>query len=505
MRSTLPAAADPAPEDSGRSAACYEPYLDGLFTYCLSVLCEHDAATAALGEVIAIAERRHAHWPPEQHRCWLYALARWVCRRRLADRGQPGAPPPAPVVAERRRRELALLAWPEAAGTTPRQREALELAIRHQLSPGEVAPVLGLEPDEARALLASAACEVERTRVALVVVERGNCPVPVRLAGDPHRLLGPSLRRELVRHIDDCAECRPTAERATAGGPWPGNASASGALPLLEAPRAATNTAMAHASRFRSRGGPHYDRRGFPLDPEDRAARRRLLRNRALTTTLVATVVAAPVLALWASYRGVPVGESRHSEPTAAKQESAEPYERTGGQGPDESRPAAEGRGPDDGRPAVERKAAGDTPTRTPAGAGGLTVRVRPAAGSTLVTLTASGQAPVRWSARSEAGWLRLNRTAGVLEPGETAHLTVSVDRDREPRGHWTGRVRIAPSGSVVTIEGRGAPQRPGPGEPRPSPSSSPPEPVPTTSPTPAPSSPAPSAGDSDAPTRRRR
>ena len=39
-----------------RPPARYEPYLDGLFTYCLSVLCDHDAATSALGDALAVAE-----------------------------------------------------------------------------------------------------------------------------------------------------------------------------------------------------------------------------------------------------------------------------------------------------------------------------------------------------------------------------------------------------------------------------------------------------------------
>ncbi|MGV9628696.1 hypothetical protein ACWDTB_19270, partial [Streptomyces sp. NPDC003487] len=41
-----------------RPPARYEPYLDGLFTYCLSVLCDHDSATAALADALALAERR---------------------------------------------------------------------------------------------------------------------------------------------------------------------------------------------------------------------------------------------------------------------------------------------------------------------------------------------------------------------------------------------------------------------------------------------------------------
>lgn len=311
----------------------YEPYLDGLFTYCLSVLCEHDAATAVLGEMLALAERHHGRRPADraQYRSWLYALARWACLRRLTERTGPAAPGPsagatAAAEAERRQRELAALAWPEAAGTTPEQREALELAVRHQLSADEVAAVLGADPIATRALLATASCEVERTRAALAVVESGRCREVAQLAGDTQMLLGAALSRELVRHVDDCAECRRTAERATAPGTWPGTAPvARGSLPLVAAPREAVLGALAAARRAKSgraegvagagRGGrnggangsPRYDRSGFPVGPPtDRVARRRRLRGRALTTTVVATVVAAPVLALWAAYHGGP-------------------------------------------------------------------------------------------------------------------------------------------------------------------------------------------------------
>ncbi|MFE5871917.1 RNA polymerase sigma factor, partial [Streptomyces roseifaciens] len=167
----------------------YDPHLDGLFTYCLSVLCEHDAATAALGEALALAEKRSERAPAgeELRRSWLYALARWACLRRLVAPENPDAPgsePPAPPDSYRRA-ELALLAWPEAAGTTAEQREALELAVRHGLTAPEVAAVLGLETDAARALMSSAACEVERTRTALAVVESGRCPVVGRPRGGP--------------------------------------------------------------------------------------------------------------------------------------------------------------------------------------------------------------------------------------------------------------------------------------------------------------------------------
>ncbi|MHC5908477.1 hypothetical protein ACVNF4_32045, partial [Streptomyces sp. S6] len=59
-----------------RPPARYEPYLDGLFTYCLAVLCDHEAAVETLGDALAFAERRGHRMPGEggELRAWLYAL-----------------------------------------------------------------------------------------------------------------------------------------------------------------------------------------------------------------------------------------------------------------------------------------------------------------------------------------------------------------------------------------------------------------------------------------------
>lgn len=536
-----------------RPPARYEPYLDGLFTYCLSVLCEHDAAAVTLGDVLAVAERRlgrgrgRADTEEEPSRPWLYAVARWACLRKLAElreqrepRGGRGGTDTAlpEAVADRRRHELAALAWPEAAGTTAAQREALELHVRHQLAPAEVAAALGKEPDETRALLSSAACEVERTRAALAVVELGHCPVVARLAGDTQVLLSAALRRELVRHVDDCRECRRMAERATADGPWPGTAAAPAALPVVEAPRSAVHAAMLcalSARPARAAAGPRFDRRGFPLDPQDRAARRSKLRSRALATTVIATVVAAPVLALWAAYRGAPLVGDEHDTDSVAAADADGPdgpggeprapaggrdrsagraYEQAGsaqdrsGAARLRSRAGASGaevtveviaadgepsRGaprPDGAaRPHAGGRHGGSGPSRPVPGPGRLTVEAQPSGEATVITLSASGGAPVRWSTSASGGasWLRLSRTTGELRPGETATITVSVDRDREPPGRWRARVMVAPSGAVVVIEGRGEPPAPSPTPTDPSPGTTPPPstPPPSDSPTP--------------------
>ncbi|GAA2286848.1 hypothetical protein GCM10010145_67050 [Streptomyces ruber] len=503
------AARSPAQAPPGR----HEAQLDGLFTYCLSVLCDHDAATAALADALRVAERRRGPATPDDHRAWLYALARWACLRELAGArekrqgahasGRPGTderrepdsgPPVPPRERARRQHDIARLAWPEAAGTTPAQREALELAVRHRLTAHEIAAVLGSAPASARELLASAACEVERTRAALAVVEAGTCPGVARLSHDHRLVLGTTLRRELVRHVDDCPRCRRTAERA-APGRWPGTSVTPAALPLVEAPRADLRTAMTHLTRARG-GSPRFDRRGFPLDLKGRAARRDRLRARAVTTTVVATVVAAPVLAVWAAFRsGQPAGGEATEGPAAATAREAHEPDRP--DGPDDGTgdyrnagDAGSGPGrPGEGASGIGMEVHGDADP----GAGALTVRAIGDGDTMVITLTATGSAPVAWSAHTDAGWLYFGRSRGTLAPGASDTVDVHVDRLREPAGHWSARVSIAPAGAVVPVEGYGPDSRPS--SPRPAPpgptAPSAPPPTPTSGPEPTPSAPA--------------
>ncbi|WP_188283945.1 BACON domain-containing protein [Streptomyces sp. CBMA29] len=478
--------------------AHYEPYLDGLFTYCLSILCEHDAAAGALGEVLALAERQRGHLrDPKLLRPWLYALARWTCLRRLAA-GPPEPPSTSAAVAEQRHAQLAALAWPEAAGTTPEQREALELAVRHQLPPHEVAAVLGIDADTARGLLARAACEVERTRTALSVVDTGNCAALAQIAGETKVLLGTALRTELVRHVDDCPVCRRTAERVVAAGPWPGASGVPGApgagstavLALIEAPRSAAYAALLHAmdaGAGRSRDAtPRFDRRGFPMDLKDRAARRAQLRHRAVTSTVVAAVVAAPVLALWAAYHAAPLGaDAPGTDRTASEPDglNGDPYQEAGSsrQAPDPQRSG----GTDTPAPVLTTTVSTDPTAADSASPGGSTLTVT--ASGTTVTLTARGAAPVHWTADTAAFWIRLSATSGDLRPGESVTLTLSVDHALEPSGSWTARIAFSPAHATVILRGSSTrnvppPASDSPTTPPPS-SSSPTTPPPTTPP----------------------
>ncbi|MFE7601909.1 hypothetical protein [Streptomyces sp. NPDC057494] len=475
---------DEGPRTLGRRPpARYEAALDGLFTYCLSVLCDHDTATAVLGDVLAVAERHHGRCPSDEdgRTAWLYALARWACLRSLGEQrrkrqgahtGRPAVTAPEPPrvseeTAERRRTELALLAWPEAAGTTPEQREALELAVRHGLSHRQVAAVLSLDPLAARELLATAGCEVERTRAALAVVETGSCPTVARLTGDHQVLLSAALRAELVRHVDDCPRCRRAAERGGAAGPWP-NATAlpSDRLPLVEAPRAAAYMAMLHVPRARA-GAPRFAPTGFPMDPKDHVARRDRMRARAVTTTVVAAVVAAPVLALWTSYRGTPTADTAgHGGARISAREADEPvspdgdrYENAGNaRTTPEPRFTQGSRAPDVSVEVVSP--GGPTVPARPGepAAGWITVTATGRGDLTLLTLTASGGSPVDWSLWTDAPWLYVSRASGTLRPGEKITVAVRVDHAREPVGSWSARLGVNPSGAVVRIAGHRPP-----------------------------------------------
>ncbi len=526
----------------------YEPYVDGLFTYCLSVLCDHDAAVAALGEALALADRDRARLRDrELLRPWLYSLARYACLRRLALPpagpaywGAAAVPPPpfagaadagardGGTLAERRRAELAALAWPEAAGTTPDQREALELAVRHGLSPREVAAVLGLDPGQTRTLLSRAAAEVERTRVAVAVVREGDCPALAGLPANPAVLLGSSLREELVRHVAECGRCRGTAQRQAAAGP--GEAT-SDVLALVPTPRASVLTAMAvagdrgAASRIarggaapagRTRSGwsdgvsnrgagprqpsgravePRFDRRGFPVGVREPGLLGVLLRHRVLTTALVAAVIAAPALLLWAERGEEEAATSGQGRPATASGE---------GLPADEGTPRSDG-GPTgvarDGRPAGDRSTTA-SPSRPPASSsafpeeeprssagpstagpwpsgsasepapssppepGRLTVSAQTQGEDTVVALSVSGETEVRWQATTDADWLALSQGSGTLRPGEQTTVTIWVIGDRQPSGPWSAQVLFQPSGTAVAVQGTGPTGSPSPSDP---------------------------------------
>ncbi|MBC3843674.1 hypothetical protein GXW82_36030 [Streptacidiphilus sp. 4-A2] len=433
------------------------------------MLCDQQAAVAAVREARRLSVRyRRRLRRPELLRAWLYALARHSCLSRMdaatRERDRPGRHTEVHA-------RLRGLVWPETAGTSPAQREALELTGRHGLRAEEVAAVLGLTPEQARALLAQAVCEVERTAAALSVLAADGCPELRRLGSERGPVLGPALRGELVRHLDSCPTCRGTAERAAALGPWPGTLRASGTLPLVPGPAELAPALLGNerlltqlGRREEAAAEPRFDRRGFPVQRSAPSQRAAVLRQRALAGSVIAAVVAAPVVAL---------GLTDHQRHPMAVAPVSSVSVATPAPGPG-TLPALPPDGTTPGGPgavAAGPQAPG-TPGAGPAGptvtgigtaaavsspaASGPAVSATETGGRTVITLTATGPAAVDWQIEDSTPWLRLSRADGTLAAGGQATVLVTVDEAALPVGPWAAQLRVLPSGAVVTLRGPG-------------------------------------------------
>ncbi len=163
--------------------------------------------------------------------------------------------------------ELRDLVWSAANGLNPREREVLDLAVRHELDMSEVARSLGVPPKHAHALLSKARQQLERAVTVLIVARTGrrDCPELDELLSGWDGGLTVLLRKRVVRHIERCVTCTARRRRDV-------NAEALFAsVPLLLAPLTLRDEILATASgseparaALADRAG-RFDRQGFPV------------------------------------------------------------------------------------------------------------------------------------------------------------------------------------------------------------------------------------------------
>lgn len=246
--------------DGWGRAAAYDAYADGLHTYAIWALRDHDAAVDALYCAFVIADRNVAHLrQPEQIQPWLYAILRHECAARASGGEAPAAASTrlrpsggcadsdgALVALDRKLRqaEFQSLEWPEAEGLAPAHREVLELAIRHGLDSHSLGLVLGLDrrADPAGGqggavgfdLLADAWRELERSLAAVAVARgpREHCARLAELAFGWSGRLNAALREPLTEHVHGCSRCQHYLHTVV------GTPSAPTILPFVAAPRA---------------------------------------------------------------------------------------------------------------------------------------------------------------------------------------------------------------------------------------------------------------------------
>ncbi|GAA0372927.1 hypothetical protein NE235_30655 [Actinoallomurus spadix] len=202
-------------------AGVYDAYAQRLYDYCHVLLRDQELAAQGLHDSLIIVQERIAALPdPRRFRAWLYAVTRAECLRRRAETGVPEDRRKAPEAVglvetdESTRRLVHAALMVLSSG----QREALDLALRHELDPNELAQVLGTTPQNASVLLEQARNDLDDAFAAVVVAATGrdDCPSVSALAGPEDRPLDAETCGRLSRHIATCPICGLRANRKVA-------------------------------------------------------------------------------------------------------------------------------------------------------------------------------------------------------------------------------------------------------------------------------------------------
>ncbi|KAB2364195.1 sigma-70 family RNA polymerase sigma factor [Actinomadura montaniterrae] len=210
--------------DPGALIQVMDRYAARLYDYCHALLRDQEPAAGALHDALVAA---YAHVSvlrePERFRGWLYALARNECMRRLRDPDRPTERHEAPEVGDgfldgeelTRRLEARRLVHGALSGLRGREREALDLMLRHGLDAADIGAVLGLDAQEATDLTGTALARLDDALAAAHIAHSGrdDCPAVAGLAPDGEWPLPPPAVRRLVHHIQECPVCSARRER----------------------------------------------------------------------------------------------------------------------------------------------------------------------------------------------------------------------------------------------------------------------------------------------------
>jgi RNA polymerase sigma factor (sigma-70 family) len=198
----------------------YDRYAPRLFDYCHVLLRDQEGAALALHDSLIIVQERIGRLPDARlFRGWMYSVARAECLRRRAYAELPAerqrAPEAAGLEADEATRQLVHAALLVLSGP---QREALDLSLRHELDPHELAEVLGVTPHDASVRVAQARHDLDDAFAAVVVAATGreDCPSVAALAGPVDAPMDADTCAKLARHISNCPICGTRGNRKVA-------------------------------------------------------------------------------------------------------------------------------------------------------------------------------------------------------------------------------------------------------------------------------------------------
>ncbi|HEY1915925.1 MAG TPA: sigma-70 family RNA polymerase sigma factor [Streptosporangiaceae bacterium] len=529
--------------DPGAPAALYDTHGEGLFRYCWFLLRSRDAAQVALRDTLVIAEAHIGELhSPSMLRPWLYALARAECERRQES---PGATHDSVIArpdqpdADRR-----LIAWHAVMSLDAIEREGLELAIRHGMDVTTAGLVLGLEPDELRAVLDRGRAHLELALAGEILARHGvhKCAERAAALKGWAGELTTRLCERLVDHAKACEVCRRYLPR---------NVSALkvyGLLPVPTPPQSMrlrvmtcfTDPELVGYRMFVAARMSGFDQFGFPDEAAAPAASVRggsssrfWTSAPAVAAVAVAVMIGAVFAISWLGGFATPVLRMSQASPggqSAGPLPATSPQPTTGGASGSAPGARAGSHASHSSAPAVGNPQGSAVPTRlyqraTPAPSGSpspsqSTGPTGPPVGSLAVspsqlalgpqstaqiTLTATGAA-VTWTAAATSSAISLSSDGGTVTPGSPVSITVSISRAASQSGQ--GTITFSPAGSVsVSWTSTATSPPPPPVTPTPtvvrsSPTPTPPSTPPSTSPEPTPStSPTPVGSGSPSPT----
>jgi RNA polymerase sigma factor (sigma-70 family) len=200
-------------------AAAYDRYAPALHAYCRSLLGEPAAADEAVQDTFIIAaDELSGLGDPRRLRPWLYAVARNECRYRLRSRAWSAPPGDSgelsddtvdDLAGDAERAELRAVASAALAGLSPRDREIIELNLRHDLAGQDLADILGVSVNQAYALTSRVRVHFEAWLGALLVARDGreSCPELAIGLESWDGQLGELVPKRVNRHIQHCEIC----------------------------------------------------------------------------------------------------------------------------------------------------------------------------------------------------------------------------------------------------------------------------------------------------------
>lgn len=222
--------------DTAAFAALYERYVDRVYDFVARLLGDRDAAADVTQETFLKAlQGLRTRRIQGSVRAWLFTIARnaaidslrrqrAVAFSRLAtpegEEWEPElvatslevAPEDAAV-----RRDLAELVWQAARSLPPQDATLLDLSLRYDLTPAELAQIIGARRGAVNTRLSRLRDALEESLTALLLARWGRheCPELDRLLDGvtlPEGLT-PRLRRTVARHVERCEVCQRTRRR----------------------------------------------------------------------------------------------------------------------------------------------------------------------------------------------------------------------------------------------------------------------------------------------------